>query len=74
MRTAHEDCQGETGCIHADAVMGNLEQLMEELREATMSAMEDGLDPMFSSYFKGFHEGYRLAQLQLQPIDKSKAN
>jgi hypothetical protein len=71
MRTSHDACSGPEGCIHHDAVLANMEQITDELRSTVLDAAQHGQDPIFAAYFKGLHEGYRLAALQLEPAKES---
>lgn len=74
IRTAYEDCDGPEGCQHQEPVLTNLDAITNELREAVVEAAQSGQDPIFAGYFKGFHEGYRYAQLMFASQDKTKAN
>ena len=74
MRTAYDDCAGPEGCLHQEPVLTNMDGITNELREAVVDAAQNNQDPIFSAYFRGFHQGYRLAQLMFAQTTKEKSN
>ena len=65
--TAHNSC--EKGCTHADAEFANIKAIEEKIGEGMMSPLFL-LNPLLASFSLGVHVGYRLHQLETEPISK----
>lgn len=79
LKTAHSTCEGEGGCIHADAydalIQGNSKDLSIFLQAAIITGLELRNDPTLTLFYAGLHAGYRLRQIEeSQPLPKEKVN
>ncbi len=75
IRTSHDECaKSEGGCIHAEAITAESDAVQKAITEAVMVAMMDKGSPALSVFVHAFHIGYRLHQLETQPIPLDKVN
>ena len=72
IRTSAEGCLNE--CAHQKAIEENTERIDETIMNCVMYALSEGISPALMVASAFLHIGYRLHQLEHQPLDHTKAN
>jgi predicted amino acid dehydrogenase len=74
LETSHNSCDTPEGCIHAEAAADNSDAMMERVIDAVMGAKDTGASPGLGIFYMGLHVGYRLRQLELEPVPQDRVN
>ena len=84
VRTAHHECRGPEGCIHAPAVAASMTSVEHTIARAIRSManekgeIEDPALAFLGAFYAGLHVGYRLHQIVAAepelPFDSKEVN
>lgn len=69
---SHENCEAK--CIHIDACLANHDAIFARIKEEVAAYLAKGYDPYLGCFFLGLHVGYRLHQLEAEPLPSEKLN
>lgn len=71
--TAHQECATPEGCVHAKAFDEAFDVVSRDTLRAGLIAMTSD-NPILALWYHAVHVGYRLRQLETEPIQKEKVN
>ena len=74
IRTGHEPCCTDAGCLHEDATKANIKAIEEEIGKCIAYALSAGISPALMVWSAALHVGYKLHQIESTPVAKDKVN